>query len=421
MALLIGTNDGGADRVRLRYATSDAASVARVLTELGGSRAPGRSAPPGGRRAGGPRGAGGAAREAPGPSGSQGRTEVLVYYSGHADEQGLLLGSERLDWDELKREVDSLPADVRIAIIDACASGVFARTKGGQRRPSFLTDASTQVRGRAILTSSSADEVSQESDRIGGSYFTHHLVSGLRGAADASRDGRVTLGEAYQFAFHETLQRTERTQAGPQHPSWDIQLAGTGDVVMTDVRATSAGLRLLRRPGGALLRARCRWARWWWRCRRPVDVPTELGLAPGRYRVTRVADSKRWEAEIELTQDRQTALAADAFRALAGERVVTRGGRQPELDDHHYRLFNFSLFPWASTNDVVGMPVDNTVAIGLVASRSSRLDGAAISSRGQLDRRSHPRASSSPAASTSRAAISPARRSPRSATGPSAR
>ena len=35
-----------------------------------------------------------------------------------------------------------------------------------------------------LLTSSSADEDAQESDAIAGSYFSHHLVSGLRGSAD---------------------------------------------------------------------------------------------------------------------------------------------------------------------------------------------------------------------------------------------
>jgi uncharacterized caspase-like protein len=61
------------------------------------------------------------------------------------------------------------------------------------------------MRGYAFLTSSSPDEVAQESDHIGASFFTHYLVSGLRGAADVTGEGKVTLNEAYQFAFNETL------------------------------------------------------------------------------------------------------------------------------------------------------------------------------------------------------------------------
>ena len=242
--LVIGANAAGADRPQLRYAVSDAERVARVLVELGGvSRAneillkqprvqdvvaaldqlQARVV---------------AARRAASTGGS--RTEVLVYYSGHADEQGLLLGDDRYSYRSLRTRLDQIPADVRIAVLDACASGAFTRIKSGKTRPAFLVDQSADMRGHAFLTSSAANEAAQESDRIRASYFTHYLVSGIRGAADLSGDGKVTLNEAYQFAFNETLGRTVDTRAGPQHPSYDINLSGTGDVVLTDVRQTSS-------------------------------------------------------------------------------------------------------------------------------------------------------------------------------------
>jgi uncharacterized caspase-like protein len=56
--------------------------------------------------------------------------------------------------------------------------------------------------GEVVITSSSADELSQESDEVGGSYFTHYLLSGLRGAADTSGDGEVTLDEAYRYVYY---------------------------------------------------------------------------------------------------------------------------------------------------------------------------------------------------------------------------
>src|SRR4029077_12701139 len=55
---------------------------------------------------------------------------------------------------------------------------------------------------------------------------------------------KITLNEAYQFAFNETLGRTLDTKGGAQHPSYDINLSGTGDVVMTDVHQTTATLVL---------------------------------------------------------------------------------------------------------------------------------------------------------------------------------
>jgi glucose/arabinose dehydrogenase len=56
-----------------------------------------------------------------------GRTEVLFYYSGHADEKGLLLGEDRVSYQSLRDRLDEIPTDVRIAVLDACASGAFTR------------------------------------------------------------------------------------------------------------------------------------------------------------------------------------------------------------------------------------------------------------------------------------------------------
>ena len=48
------------------------------------------------------------------------------------------------------------------------------------------------VEGRVLISASGANEYAQESDALQGSYFTHYLVTGLRGAADTSRDTRET-------------------------------------------------------------------------------------------------------------------------------------------------------------------------------------------------------------------------------------
>jgi hypothetical protein len=252
-ALVVSSNDGGRDRVPLRFADSDARSVAEVLRTLGGLRGDDLALLTGATRASFQASfekvrAAVAAGKATGGGGT--RRELIVYYSGHSDEQGLLLGGERLGYSELRRWIDGTDAEVRIAILDSCASGALIRLRGGALRPSFLSDASTSARGHAFLTSSSADEAAQESDRIGAAFFTHYLLSGLRGAADISRDGLVTLGEAYQFAFHETVGRTQKTAAGPQHPAYDIQLAGTGDLVLTDLRHGGASLVLEEKVSG---------------------------------------------------------------------------------------------------------------------------------------------------------------------------
>jgi uncharacterized caspase-like protein len=285
--LVVGANSGGPDRPRLKYAVADAERFARVMGELGGV-GEGNEIVLRDPRVGDVMDALGELRSrllaARAGAQAPARTEVFVYYSGHADESGLLLGEDRLSYRTLRDRLDELPADVRIAVLDACASGAFTRTKGGKRRPPFLVDESAAMRGYAFITSSAATEAAQESDRIRASYFTHYLVSGFRGAADTSGDGRVTLNEAYQFAFAETLGRTVDTRGGAQHPTYEINLTGAGDVVITDVRQTTARLVLeeplegrvyVRTPARALVAE----------LYKPAGRTVEIALPPGVYDV----------------------------------------------------------------------------------------------------------------------------------------
>lgn len=100
-----------------------------------------------------------------------------------------------------------------------------------------------------FLTSSAAGEDAQESDELGGSFFTHYLISGLVGAADDDSDGTVTLGEAFRHAREETIVASSKTLAGIQHPTFRFDLAGRDDVALT--RPRTRGRSLLELPGGA--------------------------------------------------------------------------------------------------------------------------------------------------------------------------
>jgi hypothetical protein len=329
-ALMAGVNDGGPTRPKLRYASSDAQAMARVLESLGGVAPedvvfvaePTRASLLGGfdrltRLL--------ASSRAPGV-----RREVVVYYSGHSDEDGLLIGSDRLSYAELRTRIQAIPAEVRLAILDSCASGGFTRHKGGVRRAPFLMDASVDTKGHAYLTSSAVNEVAQESDRIGASFFTHYLVSGLRGAADVNRDRRVTLQEAFQFAAQETLARTEKTQGGPQHAAYEFDLVGTSDLIVTDVRSTQATLVLapdlagrisVREAGGNLVVE----------LRKTGGHNIELGLEAGPYVVAMDAGAGAtpFEAEVTLALGQRAELARLAFHPGRPPEVAVARGDGP--------------------------------------------------------------------------------------------
>lgn len=161
-------------------------------------------------------------------------TGLVVFYSGHADAEALHLGGTHLPHDELRAIVEQAPAAVRLLVVDACRSGAISRVKGTRRAPAFRItyEPREAAEGLAVLTSSAAGEESQESDELQASFFSHHLVNGMLGAADRDQDGRVTLDEAYAYAYAQTV-RSSGTTVAMQHPTFDMQIKGRGGVVLT--------------------------------------------------------------------------------------------------------------------------------------------------------------------------------------------
>ncbi|HEY3452322.1 MAG TPA: caspase family protein [Myxococcales bacterium] len=245
-ALLVANNDGGPDTRPLRYAHDDANKLRQVLTRLGDVPANDAIVLVE-KGADDVRDAFDALERRIAESATRGERPVfVVYYSGHAKDGQLRLGKTTLPMDEIKQRMARSAAAVRIGLFDSCQSGAITRTKGARKAPAFDVDlgALQAARGLVMLASSSADEDSQESDELSGSFFSHHLVSGLMGGADSSGDGRVSLSEAYAYAYDRTVADTTDTAAGPQHPTFSYDLAGNGDVVLTDVGARREGVVL---------------------------------------------------------------------------------------------------------------------------------------------------------------------------------
>jgi hypothetical protein len=322
--LFVGSNNGGRERVMLRYAVSDARAVSRVFSDMGGIAGSDSTLliEPRVRDIGEYISA--MSEAVARAKQSYKRTEIVFYYSGHSDEEGLLLGRERLSYRELRERINAIPSDMRIVILDSCASGAFTRAKGGVKTQPFLLDNSISAEGYAFLTSSSATEASQESDSIESSYFTHSLVAGLRGAADTVGDGRVTLNEVYRFAYTETLAKTETSVYGAQHPSYDMQVSGTGDVVLTDIKETSASMiidpgvsgRLSIRDGSDYLVAEIT---------KMPGKAMELGLEPGAYRITLQQGDSFSRAELSLAKEQRQPLTGGHFRPITASAASVRG------------------------------------------------------------------------------------------------
>ena len=245
LAVVVGNNVGSGARPALRYAEEDATRMGQVLVELGGID-PADLFLLRGRSLAAVQETMQTVERRVKSWGHSSQTVLLFYFSGHSDGQSLEMAQERLPFAELRQWLQRTDADVRLAFVDSCHSGGLLAFKGGTPGPAFdihLAD-NMESTGEVLITSSAADESALESGELRGSFFSHHLISGLRGAADMSGDGLVTLSEAYQYAFARTLSATTNNVVGPQHPNYDYRLSGRGEVVLTRIRTPAAVVEL---------------------------------------------------------------------------------------------------------------------------------------------------------------------------------
>lgn len=254
-ALLVASNPGGAGQGTLQFAETDAARVADVLMEVG--RVPDERT----ELLLGPEPqqvleAIAKLQDQLQTDREQGRqTRVFFYYSGHARANALNLGAQQLPLDQLRDALLDLPTTLTVVVLDACQSGAFSNVKGASPAADFSHNSVQRLRtkGVAVMASSTGAELSQESSELGSSYFTHHLVVALRGAGDRNEDGRVSLDEAYRYAYEHTLASTSRTAVGSQHVTLETELTGQGDVALSYPAEASAQLMLPAELQGTVL------------------------------------------------------------------------------------------------------------------------------------------------------------------------
>jgi hypothetical protein len=251
-AVIVGNNIGDSDEQRLRYAEDDARRIYEVLRELGGFRPENmlllRSEDADSVR----RSLISVNDRIRTRIASGAQSELLVYYSGHSDQTALHLGRTAIELEQVEQLVRGSAATLRVLILDSCRSGALTRVKGGKIQAGFQIALDQRIPSDGVVfwTASSASENAQESDTLRGSFFTHYLVSGLLGAADRDSNGDVTLGEAYQYAYENTLRASSRTLSGTQHPTFHYELGGHGDVVMTLPGRTDDQRALISFPDG---------------------------------------------------------------------------------------------------------------------------------------------------------------------------
>lgn len=333
IAVVVGNNAGSGDMPPLRYAENDAGKMARVLAELG-DVSPDDVMLLQGRKVGDLERALADATErvASFHKSPDVRTVLVFFFSGHSDGEAIELGREKLTYSRLKALLLGTGADVRLAIVDACRSGNGLREKGGRPATPFTIKINDMLTasGEAFITSSAADEAALESSEVMGSYFTHHLISGLRGAADSSGDKLITLAEAYRYAYDRTVTATSVLPVGAQHPSYDFKLSGQGELVLSSLVKPSAVLVLPEGSERSLVSDVAR-------DQVIVEVASgnarEVALTPGQYAVRLFKSNQSYGGRVMLTEGLRRSVTWNELTLLTPSVVIAaaKGGSRPAV------------------------------------------------------------------------------------------
>ena len=165
---------------------------------------------------------------------------VIIFYAGHGAvetdpsnpdgdgfEKYLLpydadlndLYTTSISMDEVRKIFQRISADRLIFIADTCYSGASGgRTMVASKTRANLSDKFyeriSKGKGRVIISSCSANEVSKEDDNLQHGIFSYYMLEGLKGRADQDGDGIITVSELFSYISR----KVPEASAQDQHP-----------------------------------------------------------------------------------------------------------------------------------------------------------------------------------------------------------
>ncbi len=331
VALLVGANQPIDGRAPLRFAHRDAERLAQALVEVAGFAKQDvqvllEPTPAQVLEA--------VAQQQARLQGAEGETVSLFYFSGHADAQALYSGGQPVPLEALKERLEGGPAQLRLGILDACHGGGWTRAKGLTAAPASAVPVVKllSAQGTALLASSSGLEAAHESEALRASFFTHHLIAALRGAAEQTPAGEVTLQAAYRYAHERTVRDSALYAQAPQHPSFELNLHGRRDVVLAQVSGgpsqltvsqSEGPIQLLELPSGDTV----------------LELPegsrtVRLAVPAGRYLLRRQIDASVYGRELTVEAGK-TVEVSEASLALVGTPLLAAKGK---IFEHRWDL-----------------------------------------------------------------------------------
>jgi hypothetical protein len=308
---------------------------------------------------------------------------LVVYFSGHGDRSAVHLAGESLPLTDLSPRLAAIPAALRIVVVDACRTAEPIHAKGMESEPGFAVTLSSDAAttGTAWLYAAADGQAALESDEIGGAIFTHFWLSGLRGAADANGDGRVTLDESFAYAYGQTLLRSTRSGGTMQRPEAQLQLAAASPVVLTQLAPQLARLELPRGGDTLYLVYGARSQAVIAEVYGLADGGVRLSLSPGRYVVLRRTGDSAAATEVTLDERSERSLQDGDFRAFSEDAVALKG--------------SLNMHPWSmALSDAafagIGVDLGDEALLALGWRDRSSAWGVSVGPLGALERRANP-------------------------------
>lgn len=145
---------------------------------------------------------------------------VLFYFSGHGL-QGSFLPvdfdgeNNNLRHEELRNLLNASRAKHKLVLADACHSGsLLARKSSGTkgRLQKYYTAFEATKGGTGLLMSSKGEEYSLEDGGLRSGVFSHFLVRGLKGEANANEDKVITIKELFDYVHQKVRTYTGNVQ-----------------------------------------------------------------------------------------------------------------------------------------------------------------------------------------------------------------
>lgn len=158
---------------------------------------------------------------------NQGKTEVIIFYSGHGlaspdgkkryllplDANVDLLEDTAIAHDNLIKIINGYQPKSITMVMDSCYSGVSKTGKPllvSARPISIYSENENLPQNTTILSAASGSQISISSPEIGHGLFSYFIMRGLEGEADLNKDQKITAQELHAYVAERVAKEAQR-------------------------------------------------------------------------------------------------------------------------------------------------------------------------------------------------------------------